>query len=96
MDTEVNEKIKVWAFFDPSTDSTSSLQASSGQASIFPIAILWRRRLIKLEKLVFASSRKDGLTKLVDLICAGEGANYVLEYNTATYNWKLKKVMGKE
>lgn len=84
MDTEVNEKIKVWAFFDPS--------ASSGQAGIFPIAISWRRRLIKIEKLVFASSRKDGLTKVVDLVCAGEGANYVLEYNTATYNWKLKKV----
>lgn len=86
MDTEVNEKIKVWAFFDDSP---------SKGTTIFPLAISWRRRLIKIERLVFASSRKDGLIKVLDLVCAGEGANYVLEYNTATYNWKLKKVTGK-
>jgi len=86
-DTFIDEKIKVWAFFD---------DTPSKGTTIFPLAISWRRRLIKIERLVFASSRRDGLTKVVDLVCTGEGANYVLEYNTDTYNWKLKKVTGKE
>lgn len=88
METEIDEKVKVWAFFDPS--------AASGQVGIFPIAISWRRRLIKLEKLIFASTKRIGQEKIVDLVCLGETANFELEYNTTTYNWKLKKIMSKE
>ena len=91
-ETLINESIKVWAFFDPSTDSTSSLQASLGQASIVPIALLWRRRLIKLQKLIFTSTRYIGQTKLVSLICASDSANFELEYNANNFSWKLKKI----
>lgn len=86
-ETIVNEQVKVWAFFDPT---------AVGQVGIFPIAISWRRRLIKLERLIFASTKRIGQEKIVDLICLGETANFELEYNTSTYNWKLRKVMQKE
>ena len=86
--TQINEPIKVWAFFDPS--------ANSGQAfscPIFPLAMQWRRRLIKLEKVIFSSSKQVGQLKLVSLVCASEGANFELEYNSNNYSWKLRKVM---
>ena len=83
MDTEINEPVKVWAFFD----------GQAGPAGIFPLAFSWRRRLIKLEKLIFTSTKRIGQEKIVDLICLGETANWQLEYNTNTYSWKLKKVM---
>jgi|GEM_PF-5119334 len=84
METEVNEKIKVWTFFD---DDTSP---------IFPLAISWRRRLIKLHKLIFFSTQRVGGEKILRLICAGEEANFELEYTPSTYSWKLRKVMPKD
>ena len=77
-ETQVNEPIKVWAFFDN---------------GIFPLAISWRRRLIKLEKVIFSSSKQVGQIKLVSLVCASEDANFELEYNSNNYSWKLKKVL---
>ena len=74
--------------FDPS--------ANSGQAfscPIFPLAMQWRRRLIKLEKVIFSSSKRVGQIKLVSLVCESEGANFELEYNSNNYSWKLRKVM---
>lgn len=83
-DTSVDEVVKVWAFFDP----------SALPSSIFPIAMNWRRRLIKFEKLIFANKRRVGDTSLISLVCAGENSNYELEYNLTTSTWKLKRVMG--
>lgn len=76
-DTLIGEQIKVWAFFD---------------AGIFPIAISWRRRLIKFEKLVFSSTKKIGEVKIVSLICASGTAIYELEYNSGNYLWNLKRI----
>ncbi len=87
-DTTINEKVQVWAFFDPST--------SSGQVKIFPIAISWRRRLIKFKKLVFISTKKIGDVRIVNLVCASDSGNFELEFNTNNYLWKLKKVMSVE
>lgn len=85
MDTEINEPIKVWAFFDPLT--------GSGQGTnIFPIAISWRRRLIKLEKVIFTYNQREGGVILTRLVCAGDGATYELEYNRQTLNWHLRKI----
>ena len=89
METEVDDEVKVWAFFDPSSRS------SSGQAGIFPIAMNWNRRFVKFEKLIFSSSKKVGDTKLVDLICTSDTSNFELEYNTSNYSWRVKKVIGK-
>lgn len=78
MDYEVNESIKVWAFFDK---------------EIFPIAISWRRRLIKIQKVIFITTKKVGTVKLINLTCASDSANFELEYNSNNSLWKLKKVM---
>jgi len=83
-ETLINESIKVWAFFDPSTPLG---------VNIFPIAMNWRRRLIKFQKLVFASNKKIGEVKILNLVCASETANFELEYNTQNHLWKLKKIM---
>jgi len=87
MDTDIDDKVKVWAFFDPST--------SSGQVHIFPIAMNWNRRFVKFESVILTTSRRVGDVRLVDFVCAGEGANYQIEYNTFDYSWKVKKVMDK-
>ena len=86
-ETVINELIKVWVLFDP--------LASSGQA-LFPIAIQWQRRLIKFERLIFASSKKIGEIKVINLVCASDSANFELEYNSENHLWKLRKVMPKE
>lgn len=78
MDTEINEPVKVWVFFNN---------------GIFPIAISWRRRLIKFSRVIFKSSKQIGQTRLTNLICEADGANFELEYNSDNYLWKLKKVM---
>ncbi|OGD88055.1 hypothetical protein A2870_00500 [Candidatus Curtissbacteria bacterium RIFCSPHIGHO2_01_FULL_41_11] len=101
-DTPINESVSVWAFFDPSADTTlsthsiNSVQADSGQARIFPIAISWRRRLIKFQKLIFTNTKRVGGVKLIDLVCASENSNFELEYNSDNHLWKLKRVMPRE
>lgn len=84
-DTPIDEPIKVWAFFDPSTNVM--------QPHLYPIAFSWRRRLIRLEKVIFTATRTIGHTKLVSIVCKGEEANWELEYNAQNYVWKLKRVM---
>ena len=83
-ETLIDEPVKVWAFFDPST---------SLGVNIFPIAMNWRRRLIKFQKLIFAKSYKIGEVKILNLVCASETANFELEYNTQNHLWKLKRIM---
>lgn len=82
-DTLVDELVKVWCFFD------NSLRPGH----ISPIAISWRRHLVKFAQLVFVSSKKVGEVTIINLVCASEGANYELEYNSQTQLWKLKRVM---
>jgi len=86
METEINEVVPVWVFFD----------SSAILGPIFPIAMNWRRRLIKFEKIIFTSSKKIGVIKFVDIICQSTGANYELEYNSDNNIWKLKRIMPKE
>jgi hypothetical protein len=88
-DTVVDEKVKVWAFFDDSLPSV-------GNSPIFPIAMNWRRRFVKFQKLVFASSRSIGNEKIIKLVCASDSANFELEFNNSSYLWRLKKVMSHE
>ena len=78
MDTELDDDVKVWAFFDH---------------GIFPIAMNWNRRFVKFEKLIFSSTKRVGDTKLVDLVCASDTSNFELEYNASNYSWRVKKVM---
>ncbi len=80
MDTEVDDKVKVWAFFDQ---------------GIFPIAMNWNRRFVKFDKVIFSSSRRVGDSRMVDLVCASDTANFELEYNANNYIWKVKKVTEK-
>lgn len=94
-DSLIDERVAVWAFFDPSANSHLR-QGYDGQAIIFPIAMNWRSKLIKFEKVVFTSSKRVGEVKIVSLVCASDTANYELEYNSETYAWKLKKVLAKE
>ncbi len=81
METEVDEVVKVWAFFDH---------------GIFPIAMNWQRRFVKFEKLILLTTKMVGNNKIVDLICASDSANYELEFNADTYNWKVKRVLSKD
>lgn len=83
LETFIDEQVKVWAFFDPST----------GPVHVFPIAMNWRRKLIKFEKLIFATSMKIGNKKLVRLTCASDTAYFELEYDTESYLWRLRKIM---
>jgi len=93
-ETLIDEPVKVWAFFDPSTEFT--LERSEGlRVNIFPIAMNWRYRLIKFQKLIFASSKKIGEVKIFNLVCASETTNFELEYNTQNHLWKLKRIMPK-
>lgn len=84
---EINEAVKVWAFFDDGLPR-------SVEGGIFPIAISWRRRLIRFQKLIFQSARKIGETKIVSLVVSADNSNYELEYNLNTFVWKLKRVTG--
>lgn len=86
METEVNEQVSVWAFFDTGHETTR----------ISPIAMNWRRRFIKFEKLVLITAKRVGGVKLLDLICASNGSTYELEYNTLSSLWRVKKVMSRE
>lgn len=78
METEVDEEVKVWAFFD---------------RGIFPIAMNWQRRFVKFEKVILTTTKKVGNTRLVDLVCASETSNFQLEFNSDNYSWRVKQVM---
>ena len=78
METDVDERVSVWAFFD---------------GDIFPIAMNWNRRFVKFEKVILKTSRKIGSITFLDLVCASSTANFELEYNSSNYLWKVKKVM---
>lgn len=77
-DALIDEKVAVWAFFD---------------SGIQPIAMNWRRRFVKFEKLIFAGSKHVGNTKIVNLVCSANDANFELEFNSNNNIWKLKRVM---
>ena len=85
-DTLINEPVTIWAFFDP----------SANPSHIFPIAMNWRRRLVKFQKLILTTTKRIGETKILSLICASDTACFELEYNTGNYLWKLVKVMNQE
>lgn len=87
-ETLINQSVKVWVFFDWDNDR--------GQNVIQPIAMNWQRRLVKFEKLVLITSRRNGQEKILSLICASDSANYELEYNSQLYSWTLKRIMSKE
>lgn len=78
MDTPIDEHVTVWAFFD---------------SGIFPIAMNWRRRLIKFTKVIFTSTKRVGDVKIISLICASETNNFELEYNSSNQVWRLRKVI---
>lgn len=80
LDTPIDEPVKVWAFFAD---------------GIFPIAMNWRRRFVKFEKVIFSTTKRVGDVRVVDLVCASETSNYELEYNSNDYSWRVKKVMPK-
>ena len=87
MDDDINETVKVWAFFDDTPKRGSFIN---------PIAMQWNRRFIKFEKLVFVSTRRAGQVRFVNLTCSSEGATFELEYNTDSGCWKVKKMMSRE
>ena len=78
METEIDEKVSVWAFFD---------------GDIFPIAMNWQRRFVKFEKVILKTSRMVGNIRFVDLVCSSQTANFKLEYDSNNYSWRIKKVM---
>ncbi len=78
METDVDEKVSVWAFFD---------------GDIFPIAMNWNRRFVKFEKVILKTSRMVGNVRFVDLICSSQTANFKLEYDSSNYSWRVRKVM---
>lgn len=84
METEVDEKVSVWAFFDSSTSS---------EQVIFPIAMNWQKRFVKFEKVILKTSHMVGNIRFVDLICSSQTANFKLEYDSSNYSWRVKKVM---
>lgn len=86
MDTEVDDPVSVWAFFGTEHEATR----------VSPLAMNWRRRLVRFDKLVLTTTKKVGEVKLLNLICSSEGANFQLEYNSNNHLWKVKKVMSRE
>ena len=74
----IDEPIKVWVMFDH---------------GIFPIAMNWRRKLVKFEKLVFIGARRVGDVRFLTLVCSSDTANFELEYNSDNHTWKVKKMM---
>ena len=76
-DLQIDEKIKVWAFFDD---------------GVFPIAMNWRRRYIKFEKLILKTSKRIGNVKFTSLVCSANDATFELELNNENSLWTLKKV----
>ena len=78
METLINESIKVWAVFD---------------SGISPVAINWRNRQIKFDKVILKTDLFRGKTKITNLVCANNNAAYELEYNHQNFLWILKKIM---
>ena len=60
---------EIWVLFD----------FSASPRQISPIAMNWQKRLIKFQKVIFTSIKKRGEVKILNLICASEGANFELE-----------------
>lgn len=77
----VNEPVKVWVFFNN---------------GIFPIAMNWRRRFVKFQKLILVTTKRVGQVKIMNLICVSDTSNFELEYNSDNQIWKLTRVMPKE
>ena len=78
METLINESIKVWAVFD---------------SGICPIAMNWRNRQIKFDKVILKTDLFKGKAKITNLVCANNNAAYELEYNHQNFLWILKKIM---
>lgn len=87
-ETLINQPVKVWVFFDWNDDRRQNV--------IQPIAMNWQRRLVKFERLILVTVKRDGQAKVLTLVCASDSANYELEYNSQIYSWTLKRVMPKE
>ena len=80
METLINESIKVWAVFD---------------SGICPIAMNWRNRQIKFDKVILKTDLMKGKTKITHFVCTNNNASYELEYNHQNYLWTLRKIMPK-
>ena len=78
METLIDESIKVWAVFD---------------SGISPVAMNWKNRLIKFDKVIFKTDSQKGKTKITNLVCTNNNAAYELEYNHQNFLWTLKKIM---
>ena len=78
METLINESIKVWAVFD---------------SGISPVAMNWRNRQIKFDKVILKTDLFKGKTKITHFVCTNNNASYELEYNHQNYLWTLKKIM---
>jgi len=77
-ETLIDEPVKVWVLFDH---------------GLFPMAMNWNKKLIKFQKMLFASSKRVGQVKIINFVCASDSANFELEYNSDNYIWRLKKIM---
>ena len=78
MEALINESIKVWAVFD---------------SGISPVAMNWRNRQIKFDKVILKTDLFKGKAKITNLVCANNNAAYELEYNHQNFLWILKKIM---
>ncbi|HEY5600560.1 MAG TPA: hypothetical protein VIK81_00550 [Patescibacteria group bacterium] len=75
---EVNQKVKVMTFFDT--------------GKIFPVKMRWNKRIINFKKLVFSSSRRNGLEKIHSFIMESDSAIYEIEFSNESFRWILKKL----
>ena len=80
METLINESIKVWAVFD---------------SGISQVAMNWRNRQIKFDKVILKTDLFKGKAKITHFVCTNNNASYELEYNHQNYLWTLRKIMPK-
>ena len=71
---------QLWAVFD---------------SGISPVAMNWRNRQIKFDKVILKTDLFKGKAKITHFVCTNNNASYELEYNHQNYLWTLRKIMPK-
>lgn len=89
--TQIDEPIKVYAFYETTPPRPSRLKALPHK-KIMPLSFIWREREYKVEDLTYVWHNKKGETDYYHF-AVSDGTNiYELVYNTKTFDWILHRI----
>ena len=69
-----------------------TVDALFANGKIQPQTIFVKNRPITIKKIVFSSSRREGVSEIITFSLASETAVYEVEFNKANCQWMLKNI----